>query len=50
MKTELNMTLEVGNLLYPENTKDVYQTNHPQQAMVKFRDDITARDDEKPNN
>ncbi len=47
MKTELKMNLDNGNLLYRGKAKDVYQTNHPGQVMVKFRDDITAGDGEK---
>ncbi|HMK53674.1 MAG TPA: phosphoribosylaminoimidazolesuccinocarboxamide synthase [Methanobacteriaceae archaeon] len=41
------MNLKVGKLLYQGKAKDVYETNHPQQVMVKFRDDITAGDGEK---
>jgi phosphoribosylaminoimidazole-succinocarboxamide synthase len=44
---ELNMKLEVGKLLYQGKAKDVYRTNHPDQVMVKFRDDITAGDGQK---
>jgi len=47
MKMELNMKLEVGKLLYQGKAKDVYETNHPDQVMVKFRDDITAGDGQK---
>ena len=47
MKMELNMKLEVGKLLYQGKAKDVYETNHPDQVMVKFRDDITAGDGPK---
>lgn len=41
------MNLDKENLLYRGKAKDVYQTNHSQQVMVKFRDDITAGDGEK---
>ncbi|NYB52178.1 MAG: phosphoribosylaminoimidazolesuccinocarboxamide synthase [Methanobacteriaceae archaeon] len=41
------MKLEKENLLYRGKAKDVYQTNHPQKVLVKFRDDITAGDGEK---
>ncbi|MDP3065559.1 MAG: phosphoribosylaminoimidazolesuccinocarboxamide synthase [Methanobacteriaceae archaeon] len=41
------MNLEVGKLLYQGKDKDVYQTNHPHQVMVKFRDDITVGNSEK---
>jgi phosphoribosylaminoimidazole-succinocarboxamide synthase len=44
---ELNMNLDKKNLLYRGKAKDVYQTSHPQQVMVKFRDDITAGDGAK---
>lgn len=44
---EFNMNLDKGNLLYRGKAKDVYQTSHPQQVLVKFRDDITAGDGEK---
>jgi phosphoribosylaminoimidazole-succinocarboxamide synthase len=47
MKMELNMKLEVGKLLYQGKAKDVYETDHPDQVMVKFRDDITAGDGQK---
>lgn len=47
MKMELNMNLEVGKLLYQGKAKDVYETNRPDQVMVKFRDDITAGDGQK---
>ena len=41
------MNLEKGNLLYRGKAKDVYQTDHQEQVIVKFRDDITAGDGEK---
>lgn len=41
------MNINKGNLLYRGKAKDVYQTEHPQRVMVKFRDDITAGDGEK---
>jgi phosphoribosylaminoimidazole-succinocarboxamide synthase len=47
MKMELNMKFEVGKLLYQGKAKDVYETDHPDQVMVKFRDDITAGDGQK---
>lgn len=36
MKMELYMKLEVGKLLYQGKAKDVYETDHPDQVMVKF--------------
>lgn len=41
------MNLDNGNLIYRGKAKDVYQTSHSHQVMVKFRDDITAGDGEK---
>ncbi len=41
------MKFEVGKLLYQGKAKDVYETNHSDQVMVKFRDDITAGDGQK---
>lgn len=41
------MNLDMGNLLYRGKAKDVYATSHPDEVIVKFRDDITAGDGEK---
>ena len=41
------MDLQIGDLLYKGKAKDVYQTNHPELVIIKFRDDITAGDGEK---
>lgn len=38
------MSLEIGEIIYSGKAKDIYQTNHPHQVVIKFRDDITAGD------
>jgi phosphoribosylaminoimidazole-succinocarboxamide synthase len=41
---EFKMNPKIGDLIYAGKAKDVYQTNNPEQVIVKFRDDITAGD------
>lgn len=41
------MSIKVGKLIYSGKAKDVYETEHSDQVVVKFRDDITAGDGEK---
>jgi phosphoribosylaminoimidazole-succinocarboxamide synthase len=44
------MSVKLGKLIYTGKAKDVYETDNPQQVIVKFRDDITAGDGEKKDN
>ena len=41
------MSIKVGKLIYSGKAKDVYETDHSDKVVVKFRDDITAGDGEK---
>ena len=41
---EFKMNPKMGDLIYAGKAKDVYETNNPEQVIVKFRDDITAGD------
>lgn len=41
------MSIKVGKLIYSGKAKDVYETEHSDKVIVKFRDDITAGDGEK---
>jgi phosphoribosylaminoimidazole-succinocarboxamide synthase len=41
---EFNMNPKIGDLRYTGKAKDVYETDNPEQVVVKFRDDITAGD------
>ena len=38
------MNPKIGDLIYAGKAKDVYETDNPEQVIVKFRDDITAGD------
>lgn len=38
---------ETGKLIYSGKAKSVYETENPNQVLIKFRDDITAGDGEK---
>lgn len=38
---------EAGKLIYSGKAKSVYETENPNQVLIKFRDDITAGDGEK---
>lgn len=44
------MSVKLGKLIYTGKAKDVYETDNPQQVIVKFRDDITAGDGAKKDN
>lgn len=39
--------MKMGKLLYTGKAKDIYETDHPDKVMIRFRDDITAGDGEK---
>ncbi|HOQ19468.1 MAG: phosphoribosylaminoimidazolesuccinocarboxamide synthase [Methanothermobacter sp.] len=39
--------MKLGKLLYTGKAKDIYETDHPDEVMIRFRDDITAGDGEK---
>jgi len=41
---EFKMNPKIGDLIYAGKAKDVYETDNPEQVIVKFRDDITAGD------
>jgi phosphoribosylaminoimidazole-succinocarboxamide synthase len=41
---EFKMNPKMGDLIYAGKAKDVYETDNPEQVIVKFRDDITAGD------
>ncbi len=41
---EFKMNPKIGDIIYAGKAKDVYETNNPEQVIVKFRDDITAGD------
>ncbi|WP_245923953.1 phosphoribosylaminoimidazolesuccinocarboxamide synthase [Methanothermobacter tenebrarum] len=41
------ITMKLGKLLYTGKAKDIYETDHPDEVMIRFRDDITAGDGEK---
>jgi len=41
---EFKMNPKMGSLIYAGKAKDVYETDNPEQVIVKFRDDITAGD------
>jgi len=44
------MNPKIGDLIYTGKAKDVYETDNPEQVIVKFRDDITAGDGVKTEN
>ncbi len=41
------MNQKIGDLIYTGKAKDVYETDTPEQVVIKFRDDITAGDGAK---
>ena len=47
---EFKMNPKIGDLIYAGKAKDVYETDNPEQVIVKFRDDITAGDGVKTEN
>lgn len=47
---EFKMNPKIGDLIYTGKAKDVYETDNPEQVIVKFRDDITAGDGVKTEN
>lgn len=39
--------MKIGKLLYTGKAKNIYETDHPEEIIIEFRDDITAGDGEK---